>query len=150
VGSRREGPAEAPQKRYRVSPREYYVPASRFDRLVVRLGAAAFWCAVWIVSAVGLAAMYVVLFHPFVGDVVRYFRPKTDLAWLLVLLVAVPAYGLSWLVTARSLGRLERWFRWKSPKAYSRLRLVLWLIVGTAATAAFFIFWWSSLQNLPG
>jgi drug/metabolite transporter (DMT)-like permease len=142
--------AEAPQKRYRVSPREYHVPVSRLDRLVVRLGAAAFRGAVGIVSALGLAALYVVLFHPFVGDVVRYFRPKTDLSWLLVLLVAVPAYGLSWLVTARSLRRLERWLRWKSPKAYGRVRLVLWLIIGTAATVAFFIFWWSSLQNLPG
>jgi hypothetical protein len=117
---------------------------------VVRLGAGAFWAAVGIVTAVGLAATYVLLFHPFVVDVIRYFRPKTDLSWLLVLLVAVPAYRLSWLVAAGSLHRLERWFRWKSPKAYGRVRLVLWLIIGTAATVAFLVSWWSSLQNLPG
>jgi hypothetical protein len=96
---------------FSISAPEYYVPVSLLDRVVVRLGAAAFWGTVGCVG-VGLGLLaYVYLLHPLVGVAVEWHQAKTGLAWAVALLLAVPLCGLCWLVVVTVLFALENLFR---------------------------------------
>jgi hypothetical protein len=147
---RRIDKANRERRIFRVPPREYYVPRTLVERLIVRLGATAFWSATGIVALGLFLLAYLFLFGDMIGEVVAYVEPKTAASWALVLLLAVPVYGLCWLAPVAWLLGLERRFETRFPDAYRRSRMVLWAIIAAAAAIAFLIPWWGSVGTLPG